>query len=274
MHTRLYYYTGTGNSLWAARQLAERLDGEVSLVPLRAGCPLPDTPCERNGLVFPVHMWGLPRRVVEFAGQFAGQPDGYQFAVALNAGQVSASLLQLQALLQARGLPLQAGFGMLSPSNYIIWNGAEAVDKQQRLFTQAEQKLDRIAAIVRDRMVLPIERGPWWQRTFLSIAYRFAFPRVAGMDKDFWAEAACNGCGLCTRVCPADNIHLESGRPVWQHRCEQCLACIQWCPQQAVQFAQKTAGKQRYHHPAVSAADMMAPIQQTVKTESGGSHFA
>lgn len=105
MHTRLYYYTGTGNSLWAARQLAERLDGEVSLVPLRADCPLPDTPCERNGLVFPVHMWGLPRRVVEFAGQFAGQPDGYQFAVALNAGQVSASLLQLQTLLQARGFP-------------------------------------------------------------------------------------------------------------------------------------------------------------------------
>jgi hypothetical protein len=41
-----------------------------------------------------------------------------------------------------------------------------------------------------------------------------------------------------------------------------------------VQFAKKTAGKKRYHHPAVSAADMMAPTQQTGKTESGGSHFA
>ena len=26
MTTRLYYFTGTGNSLWAARQLAQRLD--------------------------------------------------------------------------------------------------------------------------------------------------------------------------------------------------------------------------------------------------------
>lgn len=259
MHTRLYYYSGTGNSLWVARQLAARLDGEVELDPLRADCRLPDTPCDRSGLVFPVHMWGVPRRVVEFVSQFAGQPDGYYFAVAVNAGQVAASLLQLQKLLQARGCSLQAGFGMLSPSNYIIWNGAESVAKQQKLFAQAEQKLDRIAVLVRDLASAPIEQGPWWQNPFLSFAYKFAFPKVAAMDKDFWTEETCNSCGLCARVCPADNIHLESGRPAWQHRCEQCLACIQWCPQQAVQYGKKTAGKQRYHHPAVSVADMTAP---------------
>lgn len=262
MQTRLYYYTGTGNSLWVARQLAARLDGETRLIPLRADSPLPDAPCERSGFVFPVHMWGLPRRVVEFASQFAGRTDGYHFAVAVNAGQVAASLLQLQKLLQARSFSLQAGFGMLSPSNYIIWNGADPEAKQQKLFAQAEQKLDRIAAIVRDLASAPIEQGPDWQNLFLSLAYKFAFPKVAAMDKDFWTEETCNGCGLCVRVCPADNIRLESGRPVWQHRCEQCLACIQWCPQQAVQYAKRTAGKQRYHHPAVCAADMTAARPQ------------
>jgi len=274
MHTRLYYYSGTGNSLWVARQLAARLDGEVELVPLRADCRLPEAPCERSGFVFPVHMWGVPRRVVEFTSQFVCQPDGYYFAVAVNAGQVAASLLQLQKLLQARSLSLQAGFGMLSPSNYIIWNGAEPVAKQQKLFAQAEQKLDRIAVLVRDQAPAPIEQGPWWQNPFLSIAYKLAFPKVAGMDKDFWSEETCNGCGLCARVCPADNIRLESGRPVWQHRCEQCLACIQWCPQQAVQYAKRTVGKQRYHHPAICVDDMMAPMRQTGKTEGGGNHLA
>lgn len=258
MLTRLYYYTGTGNSLWVARQLAARLDGEVELVPLRADSRLPDTTSERTGLIFPVHMWGVPRRVVEFAGKVAGRPDGYHFAVAVNAGQVAASLLQLQKLLQARGLPLQAGFGLLSPSNYILWNGAQPLAKQQELFAQAEQKLDLIASLVRDQALAPIEQGPWWQNPFLSLANQFAFPKVAGMDKEFWTEASCNGCGLCVRVCPAANILLESGRPVWQHRCEQCLACLQWCPQQAVQYGKKTAGKLRYHHPAVSASDMTA----------------
>ncbi len=256
MHTRLYYYTGTGNSLWAARQLAARLDGETELVALRADSPMPERPAERTGLVFPVHMWGLPRRVVEFVNQFSGQPDSYYFAVAVNAGQVAASLLQLQKLLQQKAMPLQAGFGLLTPSNYILWNGAQPEAKQQELFAQAEQKLDLIAAVVRKRASLPAEQGPWWQNIFLSFAYRFAYPKVAALDKDFWTEESCNGCGLCARVCPAGNIRLESGRPVWQRRCEQCLACIQWCPQQAVQYSQKTAGKLRYHHPAVSAADM------------------
>ena len=263
MKTHLYFYSGTGNALWAARQLAARLDGETELIALRADSPLPDRPADRTGLVFPVHMWGLPRRLVEFVGRFDGQPDGYHYAVAVNAGQVAASLLQLQQLLQQRGVPLQAGFSLLTPSNYILWSGAQPAAKQQELFAQAERKLDRIAAIVRERFFLPVEKGPWWQNVFLSFAYRFAFPKVATLDKDFWAEPACNGCGLCARICPAGNILLESDRPVWQHRCEQCLACLQWCPQQAVQFGKKTAGKQRYHHPAVSAADMVAARPRT-----------
>ena len=262
MKTHLYYYSGTGNALWAARQLAARLDGETELVALRTDSPLPDMPADRAGLVFPVHMWGLPRRIVEFVGRFSGQPDGYHFAVAVNAGQVAASLLQLRQLLQQRGLMLQAGFSLLTPSNYILWNGAQPEAKQQELFVQAGQKLDLIAAIVRERTSLPVEQGPWWQNPFLSLAYRFAYPKVAAMDKDFWTEPACNGCGLCARVCPAGNILLEAGRPVWQRRCEQCLACIQWCPQQAVQYGQKTAGKLRYHHPEVSLADMVATRPQ------------
>ena len=258
MHTRLYYYSGTGNSLWAARQLAARLEGDTELIPLRADSTLPDNPADRTGLVFPVHMWGLPRRVVEFVSGYNGRSDGYRFAVAVNAGQVAASLLQLQKLLQQKDMTLQAGFGLLTPSNYILWNGAQPEAKQQELFAQAERKLDRIASIVGERKSLPVEQGPWWQNPFLSFAYRFAFPKVAAMDKEFWTETSCNGCGLCTRVCPAGNILLEAGRPVWQRRCEQCLACIQWCPQQAVQYGQKTAGKLRYHHPAVSVADMTA----------------
>lgn len=262
MHTHLFYYTGTGNSLWVARQLAAQLDGEVSLVPLRAGSRLPDSSGERRGLIFPVHIWGLPRRVVEFVGQFAGTPDSYHFAVAVNAGQVAASLLQLRKMLQQHGVQLKAGFSLRMPSNYILWNGAQPIMKQQALFEKAEQKIERIASIVRELISAPIEKGPWWQNSVLSFAYYFASSRVAAMDRDFWSEETCNSCGLCARVCPADNIRIQSGRPEWQHRCEQCLACIQWCPQQAIQFEKKTTGKTRYHHPAVTAAEMSAvPLQ-------------
>jgi len=28
---------------------------------------------------------------------------------------------------------------------------------------------------------------------------------------------------------------MFDGRPVWQHHCEQCFACLQWCPKEAIQ---------------------------------------
>ena len=59
-------------------------------------------------------------------------------------------------------------------------------------------------------------------------------------------------------VCPCGNIDLAAGKPAWLHHCEQCMACIQWCPQEAIQFGKKTAGYGRYHHPEVKLPEIVA----------------
>ena len=258
MTTRLYYYTGTGNSLWVARQLAQRLDGPAELVSLGTDYALPDAECDRIGLVFPVHVWGLPQHVRDFAGRLTAAPNRYVFALAVNAGQAAATLLDLRDRLQVREVSLQCGFELRLPSNYILWNGAQPVAQQQELFAAAQAKLDRIAPILHDRLPGPVERGPWWQNILLSAVNRFAYAKMATTDKDFWTADTCNGCGVCERICPSANIRLEQGRPAWQHRCSQCLACLQWCPQEAIRHGKKTAGRQRYHQPEISLADMLA----------------
>jgi MinD superfamily P-loop ATPase len=76
------------------------------------------------------------------------------------------------------------------------------------------------------------------------------------MDYGFYANEDCIGCGTCEKICPVDNIALVEGTPVWQHNCEQCFACLQWCPQSAIQFGD-TEGDIRYHHPDVDVSDLM-----------------
>jgi Fe-S-cluster-containing hydrogenase component 2 len=59
------------------------------------------------------------------------------------------------------------------------------------------------------------------------------------------------------KVCPVDNIALVEGRPVWSHRCEQCMACIHLCPVEAIQAGRKTAARGRYRHPTVQVDDLI-----------------
>ena len=75
-------------------------------------------------------------------------------------------------------------------------------------------------------------------------------------DRKFSVSDECTSCGTCAAVCPADNIELIEGKPVWKHRCELCCGCIHLCPVQAIQAGQKTKGRARYRNPAVSIRDL------------------
>ncbi|PIU25867.1 MAG: hypothetical protein COZ07_10650 [Candidatus Infernicultor aquiphilus] len=35
------------------------------------------------------------------------------------------------------------------------------------------------------------------------------------VDRSFQYDEKCNGCGICTRICPVNNIKMVENRPVW-----------------------------------------------------------
>jgi len=257
MKTELFFYTGTGNSLWTARTLAQEL-GNAEILPMSgvSGDRIASR-AEALGIIFPVHMWGLPRKVIRFAQELAKDTSKYYFAVAVNAGQVAATLIQLKKLMLSGGLSLSSGFDVVMPSNYIPWGGPGPEDKRLQKINDARVKIGNIAAIVTKREQRPVEKGPLWQNVLFSPLYKLAFPHVPEMDKSFWIDEKCNSCGICKTICPCANIDLQEGKPVWLHHCEQCLACIQWCPREAIQFGKKTPRYERYHHPEVQLQEII-----------------
>ena len=258
MHTVIYYYTGTGNSLWTARALAEKL-GDTELVPMhRMNHDSHGGNADAVGLVFPVHIWGVPGHVRTFLQSMEKRTGAYYFAVAVHGGQVSRTLLQLKELMARDGLTLSAGFDIQFPSNYIPWGGPGPVEAQQRLFNAAKEKVKVAASYISSRNTGLVAKGPLWQRVLFTLIYKMTYNLVKTMDKNFSVDAACTSCGICERVCPVKNITLEAGKPVWHGNCEQCLACIQWCPEECIQYGKKTKNYERYHHPEVKVNDMVA----------------
>jgi ferredoxin len=257
MKTIIYYYTGTGNSLWTARLLATEL-GNTEIYPMTKVMDGKTTKADAVGIVFPVHMWGIPSPVIQFLKTIEKESERYYFAFAVNAGQVSSTLIQLRNLMSSYGLSLSAGFDIALPSNYIPWGGPGSAAGIKKRINDAGGKIRQAAGYIARKESGLIEKGPLWQRIIFTALYKITYNMIPKMDRNFRSDDKCNGCGICGNVCPAGNIVIIEKKPVWQHRCEQCLACIQWCPQEAIQYGKKTPAYERYHHPDIKLKDMTA----------------
>jgi ferredoxin len=257
MKTTIFYYTGTGNSLWVARTLAGLL-GDAEVISISDWMrEKRSVQSESVGVVFPVHIWGVPHRIIDFVGEIKAFSPRNIFAIAVDADQVANTLVQLEKVFKKYGMTLLSGYEIRLPSNYIPWGGAEPKEKQEQKFMTAKAKLSNIALAIKNREKTPVEKGPLWQRIIFTLIYKLSFSKVPAMDGKFWVDKKCIPCTICGRVCPAENITMIDGKPTWNHRCEQCLACIQWCPEKAIQYGNKTSAYERYHHPEIQLKDMV-----------------
>jgi len=258
MKAIIYYFTGTGNSLKIAKDIAARIPGaEVRHIAaaMTEGNRIPVV-SEKVGIVFPVYVEGLPIIVERFVRSLELKPDTYVFAVANYGESAGGSLVQLEQILQEKGCRLSAAFGIKMPDNTQILFPPSSESEQRRDFKLEAEAAGTIAQTVLQGteagagLLQPARRMP------KSVWTRPAFD-PGKMAENFSTDEKCNACGICTDVCPVSNVEMKGARPLWRNRCEQCLACMQWCPQQAIQFSKKTSTWGRYHHPDVRLEELL-----------------
>ena len=261
MKTVIYYFTGTGNSLAAAKKIAAVL-GDCELVPIAlleksSGDIVPQA--DRVGIVCPVYFSGLPLMVASFAGRLDSAAVKYVFAVVTHGGGgESAALRQLDTILrkrQARGL--DAGFGVAMPGNYIMMYESPKGKEREEILAKADEAMAGITGpVIRcERRNLPSSLIP---RILFTLIYPWFRSHARTDDKKFSVTDTCTSCGTCVAICPAKNIELVGGKPVWQHHCELCCGCIHTCPVQAIQAGARTEQWQRYRNPDITVADLKA----------------
>lgn len=245
----IYYFTGTGNSLQIAEDIAEKLkDAKVARIAEYKGQKVE---CDTLGIVFPVYNWGIPLIIGCFFDNLQVSPNTYIYAVANFNAFPGKTLDQCKQKLEARNLSLAAGFLIPMPGNYILMYGAVSDKRQQSLFQKEKSKASYIADNIRCKNKLKIEKSHMiFDRLFFKAMYKdvYNFPKA---DVNFSVSDACISCGKCAKRCPVNNIEMTDGKPGWQHHCEMCMACIQYCPERAIEYGGKTKDKTRYQNPNV-----------------------
>jgi ferredoxin len=269
----VFFWSATGNSLCAARAVADRLGagGEAcAVVPMAAADPAAyclDGAYRRVGFAFPVYWGGVPEPVERFiAGLAVGDsPPAYVFTLVTSGGSGFKSTgHDVAGLLAGRGLTPGAAYSVTFYSSYYVAHSAlvyRTRPDRAKATAAAEARLADVAG-----RVAALEPTPRPRRNPLAhYLYDARRHSLTAVDERFTVTPACNGCTLCARLCPAGNITLDAaGRPVWRHACTGCLGCLHWCPKAAIDFGPVTRGRERYHHPSVNLKRLIQALHPAV----------
>ncbi len=255
MDTTIYYFSATGNSLQVAKTMAAIQEAELLSMPGHRG-----DVCNSKaiGFVFPTYFWGVPRTVAEFIRALRIQEEQpYIFAVTTYGALHGGVLGHVSRLLEARSLNLHYGLQIESVANFIEEYNPRVGSAKKNL-ASADQMARKAAKEIMERK----QNGPFrysiWDRLF----YKIYTGVKLNHDEGFHIDDTCIQCGICQKICPNQNIILEDGSLKFQHRCEHCVACINCCPQSAIQWKQATKKRTRYKNPGISVKEIIDGMQK------------
>lgn len=223
----IFYFTATGNSLYAAKYLEEKI---VSIPQVMKDEQL-IYEADRIGIVCPVYGHEVPPMVKDFLKKAEFKTD--YFYMVLTYGNRHGGAAELAEKLCAECGIEPAYINVLLMADN--WLPSFDMNEQARIDKKVEEHLQIIKADIENRVhriseVTDADRAAHQQ--FLA--------NQAKIPADAWQHlirigSGCIGCGICVKVCPSASLCLENGRAVHvPGRCQSCLACAHNCPQKAI----------------------------------------
>ena len=236
----IFYFSGTGNSKWVAKKIAEKTNDKV--YDISKLNEIPEIKNENQiGLVFPIYAWGIPEPMIIFAKKLK-RTKAFTFGICTCGADAGNALKKLSKVYH-----LDSSYSVIMPSNYIIGEDIEDESIIIQKIDTAKKDLEIISnEIIQRKQIYRVHEGkfPNLKSTFINKG----FNKFARTTKSFYVKKEqCNGCGLCEKICPASTIKIIDGYPIWQEKCYQCLRCINYCPQYAIQYGKMTESRGRYN---------------------------
>lgn len=253
----IFYFTGTGNCLYIARQLAGE-ETELLSIPRMVKQGKYEFEADEIGIVYPIYGHMPPNMVREFIKK-ARLKAGYKFAV-LTYGARKCNAVEIwDRISRSAGNAFDYIGTIIMVDN---WLPNFDMNEQIRIDKHIPENLQKITADIgmRRRWHEPVTEDERQQhRNFM--AWAGLDPEKGYLlksEQSFTVTDACISCGICTYVCPRGNYELTPEGAKMSGDCEFCFACIHNCPQKAVRFTriQEVNPNARYRNEHISLMDL------------------
>ncbi len=232
----ILYFTGTGNCLYVARQLADN-NTEILSIPQLVKQDRYEFEADEIGIVYPIYGHMPPSMVRNFI-KHARLVAPYKFAV-LTFGNRKCDAVEIwDRISQDAGNRFDYITTMIMVDN---WLPNFDMNEQIKIDKGIPANLQRISADI-------AQQRHWHEPvTEEERMQHQEFLQRSGLDPDkgflllsqdyFVVTDRCIGCAACVDVCPRGNYEMTSQGVKTDGECEFCFACIQNCPQKAIQFS-------------------------------------
>ena len=246
----VFYFTATGNSLYAARQL----DCECYSIPQEMHGEMLYK-ADMIGIVCPVYGHEMPQLVKDFITKASFGTD-YLYLILTYGNRHGGASELADKFAASVGKRFQYINVLLMPDNFLP--GFDMTEQ-----TKLEKHVPQQLEIIRSDISL--------RKNFVSevtdedrAAHRRYLERMSKMPADAFKKLyriteKCIGCGICTKVCPMRCFSLEKQRA--KRNCESCIscmACIHACPEAAIQLTVPEPNPEaRYRNENVSLMDII-----------------
>ncbi|PAB60262.1 EFR1 family ferrodoxin [Anaeromicrobium sediminis] len=250
---KLFYFTASGNCL----AVAKKLGGELHSIPqvLKEG----DFTFEDDqiGIIFPCYAVSTPTIVEEFLEKVKLKSD-YIFGIVTYGKTHGGVLEHFEKIAKKNGIELSYMNSLLMVDNSIKFYDMDKQIRDQHT-KRIDEHMEMILEDIQSRRELK-KTSNFLMKYLSNLGNHMYKKEVGDYDKKFTVESHCNGCGVCEKVCPVNNIHVND-RPEFKHNCIRCYACTHNCPQNAIRLKGEKS-KARFRNENVQLREIMEANNQ------------
>ena len=271
----IFYFSGTGNSKWAAKTLALETGDTLVSIPevLNSDCTFTLEKDEHIGFIFPIHGWRIPSIVKDFLSKLSIKTKGEDssihkhtsFCLVTAGDSIGKAIERFQKMLNSvavgNSMELKAVYSLIMPESYVGLPGMDVDTKEKEIEKKefASKQLKEFSKMLKQLPYTDNQQVWGWEQlkrgpipSFFSGPVGAFFERILVTDKPFHViSRRCVKCGICANVCPVEDIKGGLGyEPEWLHngKCLTCFSCYHHCPHHAIEFGKRTRKKGQYFY--------------------------